>query len=60
MRSLGITWMYDNRLFNLEEEIERIEQVTAEEVMQALHRLPLREKQVLTTYGPLSELELHH
>ena len=55
MRSLGTTWMYEGRLFNIYEEAARIEQVTTEEVMQALHSLPLLEKQVLTTWGPLDE-----
>lgn len=53
MRSLGTTWMYDSRLFHIDEEVARIEQVTSNGVMQALHSLPLLEKQVLTTWGPL-------
>jgi len=32
--------------------------VTAEDVLRALRRFPMRDKQVLTTLGPLSEKEL--
>ncbi len=58
MHSLASDWMTYGRLVNIEEEIERIEQVNTEDVMRTLHRFPLREKQVLTTLGPLSEVEL--
>ncbi len=55
MRTLGMDWLYEGRLSSLEEEAARIERVTSDEVMNALHRLPLLEKQVLTTWGPLEE-----
>ena len=55
MRSLGITWMDEGRLFNIDEEVARIERITTEEVIEALRSLPLLEKQVLTTWGPLDE-----
>jgi len=58
MHSLASDWMTFGRLFSIDEEIERIEKVTTEDVMRTLHRFPLRNKQVLTTLGPLSEMDL--
>ena len=58
MRSLASDWVTEGRLVSVEEEIERIEKVTKEDVMRALHHFPIREKQVLTTLGPLSEAEM--
>ncbi len=58
MRSLANDWVTEGRLVSVEEEIERIEKITAEDVMRAFHRFPITEKQVLTTLGPLSEAEL--
>ena len=58
MRSLAGDWVTEGRLISVDEEVERIEKVTAEDVMRALHRFPMRDKQVLTTLGPLSEEEL--
>jgi predicted Zn-dependent peptidase len=58
MRSLSADWVIEGRLISVDEEVERIEKVTAEDVLRVLRRLPLREKQVLTTLGPLSEEEL--
>ena len=58
MRSLASDWVTEGRLVSVDEEIERIEKVTKEDVMRALHHFPMREKQVLTTLGPLSEAEL--
>jgi predicted Zn-dependent peptidase len=58
MRSLASDWVTEGRLISIEEEIERIEQVSSEDVTRALHRFPMRDKQVLTTLGPLSEAEL--
>jgi predicted Zn-dependent peptidase len=58
MRALANDWVTEGRLVSVEEEIERIEKVTAEDVMRALKRFPLREKQVLTSFGPLTEAEL--
>jgi predicted Zn-dependent peptidase len=58
MRSLANDWVTEGRLVSVEEEIGRIEKVTREDVMRALHRFPMREKQVLTTLGPLGETEL--
>jgi len=58
MRSLASDWVTEGRLISVEEEIERIEKVTSEDVTRALHRFPMRDKQVLTTLGPLSEAEL--
>lgn len=58
MRSLASDWVTEGRLISVEEEVERVEKVTTEDVMRALKRFPLREKQVLTTLGPLSEQQL--
>lgn len=58
MRSLATDWVTEGRLVTVEEEIERIEKVTIEDIMRALHRFPIREKQVLTTLGPLDEEQL--
>lgn len=58
MRSLAADWVVEGRLISVEEEVERIERVTVEDVMRALKRFPMRDKQVLVTFGPLSEAEL--
>ena len=58
MRSLANDWVTEGRLVSVEEEIGRVERVTTDDVMRALHRFPMREKQVLTSLGPLSEAEL--
>jgi predicted Zn-dependent peptidase len=58
MRSLAADWVVEGRLVSVEEEVERIEKVTVEDVMRALKRFPMRDKQVLVTFGPLSEAEL--
>jgi predicted Zn-dependent peptidase len=58
MRALANDWVTEGRLISVEEEIERVEKVTADDVMRALHRFPMREKQVLSALGPLSEAEL--
>ena len=58
MRSLAGDWVTEGRLVSVEEEIERIEKITTEDIMQALNHFPMREKQVLTALGPLSEAEL--
>jgi predicted Zn-dependent peptidase len=58
MRSLGNDWVTEGRLLTVEEEVERIEKVTTDEVIQSFRRFPMREKQVFTALGPLSEQEL--
>ncbi|GCF10744.1 M16 family metallopeptidase [Dictyobacter arantiisoli] len=58
MRSLAADWVTEGRLISVEEEIERVEKITTEDVMRALKRFPLREKQIITALGPLSEAEL--
>ncbi len=58
MRSLATDWMIEGRLVSVDEEVERIEKVTVEDVMRALKRFPMRDKQVLVTFGPLGETEL--
>ncbi|MEO7020467.1 MAG: pitrilysin family protein [Ktedonobacteraceae bacterium] len=58
MRSIANDWVIEGRLVSVEEEIGRIERVTVEDVMRALKRFPMRDKQVLVTLGPLNESEL--
>jgi len=58
MRSLASDWVTEDRLISVDEEVERIEKVTTEDVIRSLHRFPMREKQVLTALGPLGEPEL--
>ena len=58
MRSLASDWVTEGRLVSVEEEIERVEKITVEDVVRALHRFPMRDKQVLAALGPLSEAEL--
>lgn len=58
MRSLASDWVTEGRLISIDEEIERFEKVTAKDVIRTLQRFPIREKQVLTALGPLSEAEL--
>src|SRR6266702_892342 len=58
MRSLANDWVTEGRLISVDEEVERIEKVMTEDVMRALRRFPMRDKQVLTTLGPLGEGEL--
>jgi predicted Zn-dependent peptidase len=58
MRSLANDWVVEGRLISVEEEIQRIEKVTTEDVMRSLKRFPMRDKQVLVALGPLNEAEL--
>jgi predicted Zn-dependent peptidase len=58
MFTIASDWVTEGRLVSVEEEIERVERVTKDDVVRALKRFPLREKQVLTTLGPLGESEL--
>lgn len=58
MRSIANDWVIEGRLISVDEEVARIEKVTVEDVMRALKRFPMRDKQVLVTLGPLSEAEL--
>jgi predicted Zn-dependent peptidase len=58
MRALASDWVTEGRLISIDEEVERVEKVTTEDVMRALRRFPMRDKQVLTTLGPLSEQQL--
>ncbi|HET8854241.1 MAG TPA: pitrilysin family protein [Ktedonobacteraceae bacterium] len=58
MRALASDWVTEGRLVSLDEEIERVEKVTTDDVMRALRRFPMRNKQVLMALGPLSEAEL--
>jgi predicted Zn-dependent peptidase len=58
MRTLASDWVTEGRLVSIDEEIERVERVRPEDVMHALRRFPLREKEVLVALGPLSEEEL--
>ncbi len=58
MRALANDWVTEGRLISVDEEVERIEKVTTEDILRALRRFPMRDKQVLTALGPLSEEEL--
>jgi len=58
MRALASDWVTEGRLISLDEEIERVEKVTTDDVMRGLRRFPMRNKQVLMALGPLSEAEL--
>ena len=58
MRALASDWVTEGRLISIDEEVERVEKVTTADVMRALRRFPMRDKQVLTTLGPLSEQQL--
>lgn len=58
MRAIANDWTVEGRLITIEEEIQRVEAITTDDVMRALHLFPMREKQVLTTLGPLNEQEL--
>jgi predicted Zn-dependent peptidase len=58
MRALASDWVTEGRLISVDEEVGRIEKVTTEDVLRALRRFPMQDKQVLTTLGPLSEEEL--
>ncbi len=58
MFSLANDWVTEHRLVSLDEDVERIERVTTADVLRTLRRFPLREKQILTALGPLSEEEL--
>ena len=58
MFSLANDWVTEGRLITVDEEVERVEKVTSADIIRALKRFPIREKQVLTALGPLSEAEL--
>ena len=58
MFNLASDWVTEGRLVTVDEEIERIEKVTIDDVVRSLKRFPIREKQVLTALVPLSETEL--
>jgi predicted Zn-dependent peptidase len=58
MRALAADWVTEGRLLTVDDEVERVEKVTTADVLRALRRFPMRDKQVLTTLGPLSEAEL--
>ena len=58
MFSLATDWVTEGRLVTVDEEVERVEKITSQDIIRALKRFPIREKQVLTALGPLSEAEL--
>jgi predicted Zn-dependent peptidase len=58
MSSLASDWVTEGRLISIDEEIARFEKITSADVVRTLKRFPVREKQVLTALGPLSEAEL--
>lgn len=58
MRSLATDWAIENRLLSLDEEIERIETVTLQDIHRALGRFPMCTKRLLVCLGPLSKNDL--
>lgn len=58
MRALASDWVTEGRLVSIDEEVERVEKVTTNDIMRALRRFPMRDKQIITALGPLSEEEL--
>jgi predicted Zn-dependent peptidase len=58
MRALASDWVTEGRLISIDEEVGRVEKVTTGDVMRALRRFPMRDKQVLTALGPVSEEQL--
>ncbi|MGO8947121.1 MAG: M16 family metallopeptidase [Ktedonobacterales bacterium] len=53
MQDLVYTWVAEQRLRTIEEEMEEIEQVSIEDVRRVLDRFPYTDHQVLLAYGPL-------
>jgi predicted Zn-dependent peptidase len=53
MQDLAYTWVAEQRLRTIEEEMAEIEAVTVADVRRVLERFPLTERQVFTAYGPL-------
>ncbi|MGH2506560.1 MAG: M16 family metallopeptidase [Ktedonobacteraceae bacterium] len=58
MRSIANDWVIEGRIISVEEEIERVEKISIADVMRALNRFPMRDKQVFVALGPLNESEL--
>lgn len=58
MYSIAHDWRTEGRLVSIDEEVERIERVTRDDVLRTFRRFPLLEKQVVTTLGPLDEKAL--
>ncbi len=53
MQDLAYTWVAEQRLRTIEQEMEEIEKVTPSDVRRVLDRFPYTDRQVLLTYGPL-------
>jgi len=53
MQDLSYTWVAEQRLRTIEEEMEEIERVTLADIRRVLDRFPYADRQVLTAYGPL-------
>jgi predicted Zn-dependent peptidase len=53
MQDLAYTWVAEQRLRTIEEEMAEIEAVTVADVRRVLDRFPLTERHVFTAYGPL-------
>src|SRR5579875_985718 len=58
MRSLANDWVIESRLLSLDEEIERIETVTIQDIHRALGRFPMHAKRLLVSLGPLAKNDL--
>ncbi|HEU5377167.1 MAG TPA: insulinase family protein, partial [Ktedonobacteraceae bacterium] len=53
--TLAEQWDFEGRVFSVDEELARIEQVSCEDVMRAFHRFSSFERQVLVSTGPLED-----
>ncbi len=53
MQDLAYTWVAEERLRTIEEEMEEIEKVTTTDVRRVLDRFPYTDRHVFLTYGPL-------
>ncbi|WIG58381.1 MAG: Zinc protease [Ktedonobacterales bacterium] len=58
MQDLAYTWLRENRLRTIEEEMEEIERVTIADIRRVLDRYPLTDRHVLLAYGPVEAAQL--
>jgi predicted Zn-dependent peptidase len=58
MRELASSWIAEQRLRTIEEDVADVEAVTVGDIARVLERFPLRERLVTFAYGPLDEAAL--
>ena len=58
MQDLAYTWVAEGTMRSIQDEMDRIEAVTLDDVRRALDRFPLTERQTITGYGPLELAQL--